>query len=150
MALLHLDKMYIASTPKSFYQFIKFGIVGIANTLIGYVVYTFCVWLGMHYLLANVMGFFVSVLNAFYWSDHFVFKKGDNEQRGLWASFLKTVLSYAITGIILNSILLWLFINELNVSEYIAPLVILLITVPTNFILNKYWSFKTKIVNEKD
>lgn len=150
MMLLHMDKLYITSTPKTFCQFVKFGIVGLSNTLIGYVVYTICVWLGMHYLLANVVGFWVSVLNAFYWSDRFVFRKGSNEQRGLWTSFLKTVLAYASTGILLNSILLWLFIDELNLSEYIAPLVILLITVPTNFILNKYWSFKTKYVNEED
>ena len=145
-----LRKLYNTPFPKTFGQFVKFGIVGISNTLIGYVVYSLCVWLGMHYLLANVVGFFISVLNAFYWSDRFVFKKGGNEERGLWTSFLKTVLAYASTGILLNSILLWLFIDELYMSEYVAPLIILMITVPTNFILNKYWSFKTKTVNEKD
>ncbi len=102
----------------------------------------------MHYLLANVVGFFVSVLNAYYWSDRFVFKKGTNEQRGLWPSLMKTVLAYASTGIVLNSILLWLLIDKMVLSEYIAPLIILLITVPTNFILNKYWSFKTKTIDE--
>lgn len=147
---VHMNNVNISSTHKTFCQFVKFGIVGLSNTLIGYVVYTICVWLGMHYLWANIVGFFVSVLNAFYWSDRFVFIKGGNEKRGLWTSFLKTVLAYASTGILLNSILLWLFIDELNLSEYIAPLIILLITVPTNFILNKYWSFKTKNVNEED
>ena len=147
---VHMNNIYISFTHKTFYQFVKFGIVGLSNTFIGYVVYTICVWLGMHYLLANVVGFLVSVLNAFYWSDRFVFRKGSNEQRGLWTSFLKTVLAYASTGILLNSILLWLFIDELNLSEYIAPLIILLITVPTNFILNKYWSFKTINMNEED
>ena len=131
-------------------QFVKFSIVGLSNTFIGYVVYSLCVWLGMHYLLANVVGFFVSVLNAYYWSDRFVFKKGTNEQRGLWPSLMKTVLVYASTGIVLNSILLWLLIDKMVLSEYIAPLIILLITVPTNFILNKYWSFKTKTIDEEN
>ena len=132
------------------FQFVKFGIVGLSNTIIGYVVYAFCIWLGMHYLLANVVGFFVSVLNAFYWSDRFVFKKGNNEQRGLLSSLFKTVLAYASTGIVLNSVLLRLFIHEMKLSEYTAPLIILMITVPTNFILNKYWSFKTKIIDEEN
>ena len=132
------------------FQFVKFGVVGISNTLIGYVVYSICIWIGMHYLLANLIGFIVSVLNAFYWSDRYVFKKQDGEQRNTWASLVKTILAYASTGIVLNSLLLWLFIDEMAMSEYIAPLVILIITVPTNFILNKYWSFKTKKINEED
>lgn len=136
------------SSYQSLIQFAKFGVVGLTNTIIGYVVYSLCVWVGMHYLLANLLGFLVSVLNAFYWSDHFVFKKGNNEQRGLWSSLIKTILAYASTGILLNSILLWLLIDELRFSEYIAPLIILMITVPTNFVLNKYWSFKTKKVDE--
>jgi len=133
-----------------FRQFVKFGIVGFSNTAIGYVVYSFCIWIGMHYLLANLLGFLISVLNAFYWSNRFVFAKQADEQRGLWSSFVKTVIAYASTGLLLNSILLWLLIDVLGFSDYVAPLVILMITVPTNFILNKYWSFKTKKIDEEN
>lgn len=132
------------------FQFVKFGIVGLSNTLIGYIVYSMCVWIGMHYLLANLIGFIVSVLNAFYWSDRFVFKKQEGEKRNTWLALIKTVLAYASTGIVLNSLLLWLFIDKMAMSEYVAPLAILLITVPTNFVLNKFWSFKTKKIDEED
>lgn len=125
-------------------QFIKFCVVGLSNTLIGYLVYTICVYLGMHYLLANLLGFLVSVVNAFYWSNKYVFAKGIDEYRNLYWSFIKTILAYASTGIVLNSVLLWLLIDQLYISEYLAPLLILMVTVPTNFIMNKYWSFKTK------
>lgn len=118
--------------------------VGLSNTLIGYFVYTICVYLGMHYLLANLLGFLVSVVNAFYWSNKYVFAKGIDEYRNLYWSFIKTILAYASTGIVLNSVLLWLLIDQLYISEYLAPLLILMVTVPTNFIMNKYWSFKTK------
>ena len=128
----------------SIYQFLRFCIVGLSNTLIGYVVYSLCVFLGMHYLLANLVGFLVSVVNAFYWSNKYVFAKGNGEYRNLYWSFIKTILAYASTGIVLNSILLWLLIDQWHISEYLAPLLILMVTVPTNFIMNKYWSFKTK------
>ncbi len=128
----------------SIFQFLKFCIVGLSNTLIGYVVYSLCVFLGMHYLLANLVGFLVSVVNAFYWSNKYVFAKGNGEYRNLYWSFIKTILAYASTGIVLNSILLWLLIDQWHISEYLAPLLILMVTVPTNFIMNKYWSFKTK------
>ena len=61
-------------------QFIKFGLVGISNTLVAYVTYSLCVYIGIHYLIANAIGFFISVLNAYYWSDRFVFKKGKEKQ----------------------------------------------------------------------
>ena len=125
-------------------QFIKFGIVGLSNTVIGYVAYSICILGGMHYIVANLVGFTVSVINAFYWSNKYVFKKGANENRKKIPAFIKTVLAYASTGIVLNSLLLYLFIEKFRMSEYIAPIVILLITVPSNFVLNKYWSFKTK------
>ena len=134
----------------SILQFVKFCVVGLSNTLIGYVVYSFCVFIGIHYLLANLIGFLVSVINAFYWSDKYVFKRENGEYRNNYASFIKTILAYASTGILLNSILLWLLIDRWRVSEYVAPILILFVTVPANFIMNKYWSFKTKKLNEEN
>ena len=135
---------------KSTIQFIKFGIVGFSNTIISYAVYFFCVWIGMHYQLANIVGFIISVLNAYYWSSRFVFVKQTGEERGLVSSLIKTFVAYSFTGIALSAILLWLLIDKMALSEYIAPLLILLITVPLNFILNKYWSFKSKILIQEE
>lgn len=124
-------------------QFVKFGIVGASNTLINYLVYTACLLVGMHYILANAIGFFVSVVNAFYWSNRYVFAKGDGETRSAWATFTKTLMAYASTGLGLSSILLYIYVDHLGVSDYLALLLVLIVTVPLNFILNKYWSFKT-------
>ena len=132
------------------YQFIKFGIVGASNTLIAYVIYSICVYLGIHYLLANALGFFISVLNAYYWSDRFVFKKGEGEARSAIWTLAKTYVAYGSTGLLLASILLYLYVDKLHISEYIAQLLVLVITIPLNFIINKFWSFKTKQVNEED
>ena len=132
------------------YQFFKFGIVGASNTLIAYVIYSICVYTGIHYLLANALGFFISVLNAYYWSDRFVFKKGEGESRsGVW-TLVKTYIAYGSTGLLLASILLYSYVDKLHISEYIAQLLVLVITIPLNFIINKFWSFKTKKVNEEN
>ena len=132
------------------YQFIKFGIVGASNTLIAYVIYSICVYLGIHYLLANALGFFISVLNAYYWSDRFVFKKGEGEARSAIWTLAKTYVAYGSTGLLLASILLYLYVDKLHISEYIAQLLVLVVTIPLNFIINKFWSFKTKRMNEED
>ena len=130
-------------------QFLKFGIVGLSNTLIAYLIYAACIYIGLHYLLANAIAFGVSVLNAYYWSDRFVFKKGDDETRSAWWTLLKTYLAYGSTGLLLASLLLYLYVDRLGISEYIAQLLVLVITITLNFIINKYWSFKTKRIHEE-
>lgn len=134
--------MRITQTP-IVSQVIKFGLVGVANTIINYAVYSFCVYLGVHYLLSNILGFIVSVLNAYYWSDRYVFKKKEGEYRGIVKTLLKTYLSYGSTSLLLASVLLYIYVDKFHISEYIAQLLVLIITIPLNFIINKFWSFKT-------
>lgn len=128
---------------QSLIQFIKFGIVGLSNTLISYVVYLVGVWAGLHYLLASVLGFVISVLNSFYWNNKYVFKQQGGE-RNLWYTLFKTFLAYAFTGLILANVLLYLWVDILGISEYLGPIINLLITVPLNFVLNKVWAFREK------
>lgn len=125
-------------------QFVQFGIVGLSNTLISYVVYAIFVALGTHYLVASLLGFLVSVINAFYWNNKYVFKAEEGEERTLWGSFLKTFTSYAGTGLILNNILLILWVDVLKLHAMLGPIINLFITIPLNFLLNKYWAFKEK------
>ena len=45
------------------WQFVKFGIVGVSNTLISLAVYQIALnALGMHYLAANLLGLVISVI----------------------------------------------------------------------------------------
>ena len=56
------------------WQFIKFGIVGVSNTLISLAVYQLALnALGLHYLAANALGLVISVVNAYYWNNRCVF-----------------------------------------------------------------------------
>lgn len=130
-------------------QFLKFGIIGLSNTLISYIIYVM-VLLGLQnlgvcekidYLVAQFLGFVISVLWSFYWNNKFVFKD-ENSQRNWFKALIKTYISYGFTGLFLNSILSILWVEILNWSKMIAPIVNLLISVPLNFVLNKFWAFK--------
>lgn len=123
-------------------QFVKFGVVGLSNTLISYVVYVVLVFMGVYYLLASLIGFVVSVLNAYYWNNKYVFQTDVGESRVWWKILIKTFASYAGTGLVLSNILLILWVEVLHLPEIIAPLINLIVTIPLNFVLNKYWAFK--------
>lgn len=125
---------------KTILQFIKFSIVGLSNTLISLAIYYVCLWLGFHYLLANLLGFLISVWNAYYWSSKYVFK--DTEQKNTKV-LIKVYASYGAT-FLLSTILLMLFVQGLGISDKIAPILNLCVTVPLNFLLNKIWVYKDK------
>lgn len=126
----------------NFIQFVKFGLVGISNTLISYVSYLIFFYLGCYYLVASVLSFIVSVTNSFYWNNKYVFKENADEKRSLIKAYVKTFIAYASTGLVLANVLLILWVDAMHVSEVIAPLINLVVTIPLNFVINKYWAFK--------
>lgn len=131
-------------------QFVRFGIVGISNTFISYFIYAICLLFlknynffeNIDYLIAQGLSFFMGVCWSFYWNNRVVFK---NEKRGISDTIrklTKTFVSYSFTGLFLNSILLILWVKFFYISQFIAPIINLLVSVPINFLLNKYWAFK--------
>lgn len=130
---------------EGFMQFVKFGLVGVSNTLINYVVYLIFLKLGCHYLVASVIGFIISVTNSYYWNNKYVFKEEGGEKRSWWKTYVKTFTAYASTGLLLANVLLILWIQFLHMPEEIAPLVNLLVTIPLNYIINKFWAYKSNV-----
>ena len=94
-----------------------------------------------NYLLAQVVAFVLSVLWSYYWNNKIVFESEDNSAGSTLKRLMKTFASYAFTGLFLSAILLYLWVDIVHLSEYIAPIINLLITVPLNFIINKFWAF---------
>lgn len=131
-------------------QFIKFGIVGLSNTVISYAIYVGVLLLfqknkiipTIDYLVAQVIAFILSVLWSFYWNNKYVFQKKDDEERNLLQSLIKTYISYAFTGLFLNSILSLLWVEIVHIPKMVAPIINLLVSVPINFLMNKFWAFR--------
>lgn len=133
----------------SLWQFVKFGIVGISNTLLSLATYQLCLHaLGLHYQFSNVLAFIVSVTNSYYWNSRYVFKLG--HQKGIAThlrSYGRAFLSYGST-FLLSTALLALWVEGCGISKTLAPILNLLITVPLNFILNKFWAFRNASTKE--
>lgn len=131
-------------------QFVRFGIVGLSNTIISYIIYIIFFLLFRHmdvfqrtdYLIAQIIAFILSVLWSFYWNNKMVFISKERNERSIWKSLIKTFITYSFTGLFLNSILLVLWIKIFCISELIAPVINLIFSVPLNFIINKFWTFK--------
>lgn len=159
------DKKGIAAL----WQFIKFGLVGVSNTVVSYVTYSVCYYvLHTNVHVANIAGFVISVLNAYFWQNKFVFKESkDGEHRVWWQVLIKTYISYAFSGLFLSEVLLLLWLNVIKIGQYlepiatwlngfglamtaedvavsIAPFLNMVVTIPINFCINKFWAYRQK------
>ena len=131
----------------SFIQFIKFGIVGLSNTVIGYGIYVislyvfrkFSLFANIDIYVAQFIMFLLSVLWSFYWNKKRVFVKS---KENIFKSLVKTYITYGFTTFLLSEVLLLLWVRVFNINEYIAPIFSLIITVPLNFIIQKFWVFR--------
>ena len=136
----------------SLLQFFKFAVVGLSNTIIGYLLYAvslkllrvFHIFPAADIYIAQLIMFLLSVLWSFYWNNKAVFKAEEGEHRNIGKALLRTYASYAFTGLFLSELLLLLWVRVLGVSEYVAPIINLLVTVPLNFIIQKFWAFRKK------
>lgn len=125
------------------FQFIKFGIVGVSNTLVSLIVYYISIFLGLHYILANTAGFMFGTLNAYFWNNKFVFKESESKKRSHSKTGIKVFIAYGITYL-LSTILLILWVDILGISQGVAPILNVCVTTPLNFIMNKLWAFNER------
>lgn len=147
-----LKKDYSESVHEGLMQFVKFGIVGVSNTVISYLLYSIVLLVlkaadllpNFDYLVATVVAFVLSVLWSFYWNNKYVFAMKEGQSRNIWKALVKTYVSYSFTGLFLNSILMVLWVRVFGISEFIAPIINLLVSVPLNFVINKFWAFKAR------
>ena len=147
---LHVDD--VETKRNNLIEFIKFGIVGLSNTAVAYIVYVLTLQLFLisktqfryDYLVGNVVSFILSVLWSFYWNNKYVFKVKEGEKRNILSALFKTYMTYAFTGLILNNLLAYVWIDIFHIHKMIAPLITLIVSVPINYLLNKLWAFRTQ------
>lgn len=126
-------------------QFALYTVIGITSTAVQMAAYWAVLAVSeKSYHLANLAGFLVSVFYSFYWNQRFVFRREQGEKRTFWKALLKTYAMYAGTGVVLASILLHILIEWLHMSRYFAPVLIVVILYPVNFLVSKFWAYRTE------
>lgn len=118
---------------KTHYEIIKFIIVGGINTLDYYLVYLLLLkGIGLNYMLSHITGFIVSFVISYYLNCYFVYKV-----KPTWGKFIQFPLTQVV-NMGMQTLLLYIFVQWLNISSVIAPFAGLILTIPITFILSKY------------
>lgn len=121
-------------------ELILYTLVGLGSTLIQYLVYSLCYYATSNYVAANILAFLISVWNSYLWNRRLVFRT--RQTTAWWRVLLKTYAIYFATGVLATNLLSFLFIQRMQMSPYLSPLLIVLLLYPFNFLINKYWAHR--------
>jgi len=114
---------------------LKFILVGILNTVVGYLLFVFFIFLGLHYSQAVLLATIFGVLFNFKSTGKLVFGNNDN---GLIYRF---VLVYMVLYL-LNITGLWIFEKNGFMNMYISGFILIIPLAVASFILNRKYVFK--------
>jgi putative flippase GtrA len=119
-------------------QFVKFGIVGVSNTLISFAVYTLLLKVfGVWYVAASGIGFALGAVNGFLWNRAWTF-------RGHVGDALTPVRWFVVQscGLLINLGLVYLFVDGLGLDELTGQAATIVIVTVLTFFANRAWTFK--------
>ncbi|WP_300902879.1 GtrA family protein [uncultured Clostridium sp.] len=123
---------------KQMYKFVKFGFVGVLNTLINWIIFAILNICGVYYLVSNFIAYIVATINSYIWNSKWVFKyKGERRNE----TIIKFIVLNLI-GLVLNTSILYLLVDKLLFNKLIALIITTLIVMVINYIVNKIWVFK--------
>ena len=123
---------------KSVIQFIKFGIVGISNTLLT----ALTIWILLKVFhssdyVSNIAGYIIGLINSFFWNRKWTFES----KTKLNVTFFKFIVTFVLSYLFqLGN--LYLLLHFTHIDSYICQLLSIVVYTFVNFVLNKYYTFK--------
>jgi putative flippase GtrA len=119
-------------------QFVKFGIVGVSNTLLTLAVYTVLLKvLGVWYLAASAIGFVAGAINGFLLNRRWTFREhvGDALTPVRWG-VVQTC------GLGLNEGLLYVLVHDAQLDKLVAQVCATAVVTVSTFFANRAWTFR--------
>lgn len=131
-------------------QFIKFGLVGVMNTAVDFLVYALLTWIGMQYLVAQVFSYSAGTVNSYVVNKLWTFggkgnggtenRKAVTVDKGEFARFVLV----NIGTLLLSIALLYVLKTGLGFHPLIAKIGVTAVTVVVNYIGSKLWVFRSR------
>jgi putative flippase GtrA len=119
-------------------QFVKFGVVGVSNTLLAFTIYTVLLKVfGVWYLAASAIGFVLGAVNGFLLN-----------RRWTFAGHVGDALTPVRWGIVqgcglgLNLGLLYLFVDDAGIEKLLSQAFATGIVTVITFLVNRAWTFR--------
>lgn len=122
-------------------EIINYLIFGVLTTLVNIIVFEISAnWIHIHYLVSNIIAWFLSVLFAYITNRKYVFESNDQEIGKEMAKFFSSRL--ATLG--LDMVIMWLLVDILTANNLLAKIIANVLVVIGNYVLSKLIVFNDK------
>lgn len=127
---------------KKYEELIKYFIIGVITTIINYAIFAVLssvVNIDMH--VSNIIAWIVSVIFAYFTNKLFVFESKSFKLNVMG----KEILSFGaarVFSLLLEELILYIFVNLLNMNQLIIKLIANIVVMIVNYILSKFIIFK--------
>lgn len=150
---MKIDK---AEARKTGIQLLKYGVIGVMNTLITLVsFYLLNTKLGVPYGPSNIIGYVLGVVNSFLWNRNWVFKTGVNVKREALLFGCGFVLCWMLQGLVswvlLEGVGLKALPNDTipffpmeKAGQNIVMVISMVVYTVANYAYNRFVTFKAK------
>jgi putative flippase GtrA len=117
-------------------RFIKFIAIGIVNTIFGYALYAFLLFIGSSYIKALLFSTIAGVVFNFFSYENIVFS-GYKGRIIFCKFFISYILIYLLNALLLSILMRYYFVSPLAGQVICIPLCVFL-----SWLLMNYWVFK--------
>lgn len=115
-------------------RFIRYLSMGFINTVFGYLLFVFFIYIGFHYILASLIGTLIGALFSYMTMSNYVFSKG--KKSVIWRFIMVYMILYGVTILLLT-------IGQLIISNmYINGFICTLITSLMSYLINYHIVFR--------
>jgi putative flippase GtrA len=127
-----------ARRPASWWELVKFGVVGASGYLINLAVFSILAdSIDVHHIIAAIGAFCVALASNFFWNRHWTFESGDGHPGFQAARFLAVSLG----ALLINLVVLEALVSGTSMGDLPAQAIAVAVAMPFNFLGNKLWTF---------
>lgn len=120
-------------------QAIKYGIVGVSNTVItAVVIWIMMMLFGCSDVVSNVVGYVAGVLNSFIWNKQWTFRSSV----GWVGSAVRFGAVFGVCYLLQLGLLVYVLIPHFSFGSYYNQLIAMAFYTVINFVMNKLYTFR--------
>jgi putative flippase GtrA len=118
-------------------QLVKYGVVGVSNTLVFIGAYALCVHLGVWYIAASALGYTLGSINGYILNRRWTFR-ADAMSHVTSASRYTLV---QVVAALANLGLLFVLVDGLGAGRIVGQVIVIVIVQLLSFLAHRAWSF---------
>ena len=118
-----------------FVQFVKYNLVGIVNTFVGFSIVFLLMYVGFSAILSNVVGYTIGSVVSYVLNNKYTFDATNQHQKVFVKFFMVLAIAYALNFMTLQYVLTFM-------TPYLAQLCAAVVYTLSSFLMMRFFVFK--------